>query len=110
MEYRDQMITLADVYGAHVNLSRSRLGTIIMNRGRFFDELLPDGNGRRRAVSVDNFIKVKRWFADHWPDQHPWPSGVDRWGLDDPAPEAAASGPPDPTCKPGLPVAGSVAA
>ena len=107
MDYRDQLLSLVDTYGARVNLSRARLGTIIMNQGRFFIALLPNAEGKRRAVSVDNFLKVKRWFRDHWPDDHPWPPSVDLWGLDDPAPDAAA---PPATCKPGLQVAGPVSA
>jgi hypothetical protein len=91
MDYRDQLLTLVDTYGAQVNLSRARLGTIIMNQGRFFIDLLPNADGKRRAVSVDNFLKVKRWFRDHWPKDHPWPPSVDRWGLDDAVPTEASA-------------------
>ncbi|WP_395830293.1 hypothetical protein [Elstera sp.] len=104
MDYRTQLITLAREYSRLVGLSEARISTLIVNQGGLF--------GRLRAgktCTVDTFLAVKRWFADHWPDQHPWPPGVDRWGLDDPAPPDL-SDPPDPTCKPGLQVEGSAAA
>lgn len=73
MDYRTQLITLAEEYGRSTGLSEARIATLAQNQGVFFKRIR-DGKG----CSVDTYLKVKAWFADHWPPDLKWPDGVDR--------------------------------
>ena len=72
MDYRSQILTLASTFAAATGKSEARIATIAAGSGAFFDRI-KDGAG----CSVDTYIKVKRWFAANWPDETPWPQGVD---------------------------------
>lgn len=89
MDYRTQLITLAEGYGRKTGLSEARIATLVQNQGVFFKRIRAG-----KGCSVDTYLKVKRWFAAHWPPDLDWPRGVDRPGVlpcdDD---EAAAPAP-----------------
>lgn len=73
MDYRAQLSALVERYTEATGRSAARVGTIILNQSSFF---LRIGDGG--SCSVDTYLKVKRWFADNWPDQISWPDDVDR--------------------------------
>lgn len=75
MDYRRQLITLAETHAAATGRSVARTATLIFNDGKFFASL-----ERGRACSVDNYLKAKAWFASHWPAV-PWPESVARPGV-----------------------------
>lgn len=72
MDYRLQLLTLAEHYGVASGLSPARVATIVCNHGGFFERLR-----ERKTCTVDTFLKVKRWFDENWPEGTPWPEGVD---------------------------------
>jgi len=80
MTLRDDLLQTADTYCAAVNRSRARIGTIIWNDGARFDAIAKGADTTTR-----NFEKAMQWFSDNWPDDTPWPEGVER-----PAKQAAA--------------------
>lgn len=75
MEYRQQLLRLAEDLSQARGISTARLATLILNDGNFFARL-----GRGRSTTVDTYLRVKAWFAEHWPEGRPWPEGVDRPG------------------------------
>lgn len=90
MEYRHQLLTLAERYGGAANISASRVGSLIGLSGSFFDRIRGGA-----SCNVDTYLRVKSWFVAHWPAGEPWPDGVDGLGVpprlaDNPA-EGAAS-------------------
>lgn len=76
MDYRTQLITLAEGYGRKTGLSEARIATLAQNQGVFFKRIRAG-----KGCSVDTYLKVKRWFAAHWPPDEAWPRGVDRPGV-----------------------------
>ncbi|KAA1057185.1 hypothetical protein [Azospirillum argentinense] len=84
MDYRTQLLKLASRYAEISGLSEARIGTVAVNHGGFFPRIRAGG-----ACSVDVYLRVKQWFADHWPTSEEWPAGVDRPGV---LPDAPAEG------------------
>lgn len=76
MDYRTQLTTLARSLSDATGRSEARIATLVANHGGFFDRIRRGG-----ACSVDTYLMVKRWFADHWPSDLDWPEGVDRPGV-----------------------------
>jgi hypothetical protein len=73
MDYRQQLLCLASAYRAATGRSEARVATIVHNQGTFFRRIA-GGAG----CSVDTYLKFKQWFSDNWPEEVPWPEGVDR--------------------------------
>ncbi|TWA71876.1 hypothetical protein FBZ84_101142 [Azospirillum baldaniorum] len=73
MDYRTQLLTLAEAYARSTGLSEARIATLVRNQGVFFKRIRAGG-----GCSVDTYLDVKDWFAGHWPTDLPWPEGVDR--------------------------------
>lgn len=73
MDYRTQLSTLAAQYASAMGVSEARVATIAMNDGSFFKRISSGG-----SCSVDVYLRLKQWFADHWPPDLEWPAGVDR--------------------------------
>ncbi|PWC48169.1 hypothetical protein TSA6c_17235 [Azospirillum sp. TSA6c] len=73
MDYRTQLLTLAECYGRSTGLSEARIATLAQNQGGFFKRIRAG-----KGCSVDTYLKVKGWFASHWPAALPWPDGVDQ--------------------------------
>lgn len=88
MEWRTELLTLVETFCAATGKSESRVATLAANGGMFFTRIREGG-----GCNVDNFLKVKRWFAENWPEDTPWPEGVSKSALIDTATpkEAAAS-------------------
>ena len=76
MEYRAQLIALAEAFGAATQRSEARVATMAAKDGKFF-RLVRAGKG----CTVDTYLAIKQWFADNWPAELPWPEGVDRPGV-----------------------------
>lgn len=72
MDYRAQLLALASVYGAATDRSEARVATMACNQGAFFARIRGGA-----TCSVDTYLRIKRWFADHWPPGVGWPAGVD---------------------------------
>lgn len=73
MKLRSQLVTVSDAYCAATRLSRSRVSTIVLNRGATLDGLAEG----RADVTTGTFEKAMRWFLDNWPDGAEWPRDVD---------------------------------
>ncbi|WP_143273353.1 hypothetical protein [Azospirillum palustre] len=73
MDYRTQLSTLAAQYASAMGVSEARVATRAMNDGSFFKRISSGG-----SCSVDVYLRLKQWFADHWPSDLEWPVGVDR--------------------------------
>ncbi|WP_042700775.1 hypothetical protein [Azospirillum sp. B506] len=73
MDYRTQLSTLAAQYASAMGVSEARVATRAMNDGSFFKRISSGG-----SCSVDVYLRLKQWFADHWPPDLEWPVGVDR--------------------------------
>lgn len=71
MDYRKQILRLADIYANRTGRSTARIATLIHNQGQFF-ERLEEGKG----CTVDTFLKALCWFEANWPEDLPWPEGV----------------------------------
>lgn len=74
MDYRSQLVSLAETYSAAVGLSEARIANLAKCDSRFF-ERMREGKGCR----VDTMIRVIRFFSENWPnDRVAWPEFVDR--------------------------------
>lgn len=76
MDYRTQLITLAETLSAATSRSVARIATLAANRGSFFDDLRAG-----KGCTVDTYLAVKAWFAANWPAGLDWPAGVDPVGV-----------------------------
>lgn len=74
MTLREQLVTIADAYGALRKIGRQRVSTLVLNRGATLDALAEG----RVDVNTGTFEKAMRWFADNWPDDADWPENIDR--------------------------------
>jgi hypothetical protein len=74
MLLKDHLVTVADVYARAVGLSRSRVSTIVLNRGATLDAIA-DG---RADITTGTFQKAMAWFAERWPEGVAWPADIDR--------------------------------
>lgn len=76
MDYRAQLIALADAYREHTGRSQARVATIILDQSKFFARIAEGG-----GCTVDTYLTVKAWFAANWPEGAPWPEGVHPPGV-----------------------------
>jgi len=77
MEYREQLLALVKAYCSRPGApSEARIATVIRNQGAFFLKI-----AHGASCTVDTYLQVKEWFADHWPSDLAWPEGVDRPGV-----------------------------
>lgn len=74
------LVALCDAYAAHRRISHWRVSALARRPnpdkpgdGRFFDRLR-NGAGCTTATAES----VMAWFSDHWPDDLPWPAGIQR--------------------------------
>ncbi|WP_376956492.1 hypothetical protein ABNQ39_00440 (plasmid) [Azospirillum sp. A26] len=72
-DYRTQLTLLSETMASATGRSEARLATLAVNHGAFFDRIRGGG-----GCSVDMYLRVKEWFAENWPENVPWPDGVDR--------------------------------
>ena len=78
MTTTEQLLALANVYGAHTGLTRATVGTYVMNDGKFFSGLAGEGVEKPRSCTLRTAERVLTWFSDHWPSDLPWPADVPR--------------------------------
>lgn len=73
MQLTDQLLTVARVYCAAREVSKSRVSTLIFNDGKKFD-LLEQG----KDLGTKTHEKAMQWFSDRWPEGADWPAEVAR--------------------------------
>lgn len=73
MDYRHQLITLAERFGAKRGVSEARTANLVGCDSRFFARLREGGGCR-----VDTLHRVVQFFSDHWPDGAMWPDCIAR--------------------------------
>ncbi|WP_309086431.1 hypothetical protein [Chelativorans sp.] len=74
MMLKQQLLLVSDAYSALVGLSRSRVSTIVLNRGSTLDAIAQG----RADITTGTFEKAMLWFSENWPDDSAWPAGVER--------------------------------
>lgn len=74
MLLKNQLLLVSDLYAAQMKLSRSRVSTIVLNRGATLDAIA-DG---RADVTTGTFEKAMLWFSNNWPTDAVWPEAVAR--------------------------------
>lgn len=82
MDWRRDLIVLAEAFCAVTGRSESRVASLVGGTGIFYRRLR-NGGGCSAAV----YQRALQWFSDHWPSDTPWPEGIAR-------PVAAASAEP----------------
>jgi len=80
MNLKQQLLLVSDLYAEAATLSRSRVSTIVLNRGATLDAIA-DG---KADVTTGTYEKAMLWFSVNWPADLEWPQQVFR-----PLPEAA---------------------
>lgn len=73
MDYRHELILLAETYAAATKRSVARISTLVRNDGKFFDKL-KGGAG----CTMDTYQSSLRWFSQNWPADTPWPESIAR--------------------------------
>lgn len=68
-----ELVILAKAYQAATGMKHSRLSKLAGRNNRFFERLYAGG-----GCHSDNLEYASQWFRDHWPDNVPWPSEVQR--------------------------------
>jgi len=71
MDYRQEIILLAEEFGRLTRRSVARVSTMVAQQGSFIQRIR-DGGG----ITVDKYLAVKEWFALNWPADTAWPEGV----------------------------------
>ena len=67
------LLTLANLYGAHIGLSHWRVSFLVRKDGQFFKRL--DGGA---SCTLKTAAAVLQWFSDNWPDDLAWPKDIAR--------------------------------
>ncbi len=73
MMMREQIILVADTFGAASGIGRKRVSTIVLNRGSKLDDIAAGGD-----LMTGVFERALLWFSENWPDDATWPSEVPR--------------------------------
>lgn len=61
-------------YVEATDVSRAKVGSLILNDNTFFRRVLED----RQGFTVRIYDRVMQWFSDHWPADAAWPADVPR--------------------------------
>lgn len=67
------LISLAETYTAHRNLSEATVSNRVASHARLFKRLR-DGKG----CTLATYYKALNWFDRHWPIDLEWPSDIPR--------------------------------
>ena len=68
------LVTLADLYATKMGVSLWRVGHLAASRGSFFVDL----KKKNRHCQTNTYMRVLRWFFEHWPEDLVWPSDIPR--------------------------------
>ncbi|MBR9841178.1 MAG: hypothetical protein GYB50_25345 [Rhodobacteraceae bacterium] len=78
---RNNMVTLADLYAQHMNISLWRVSFLVRGNGNFFGRLSgrydPDGKGPS-SCNLRTVDAVFQWFDANWPGDLEWPADIHR--------------------------------
>lgn len=74
MTLKDHLLAVADAYAMARGLSRSRVSTIVLNRGATLDAIAAG----TADITTGTYEKALAWFSDHWPADAAWPEAVAR--------------------------------
>lgn len=74
MTLRETLAHMILDYAAATGIDRARLSRRLFRDGRRAN-LIVAGEG---DVTTGTYEKAMRWFSENWPDDRPWPDGVDR--------------------------------
>lgn len=69
----NDIITLVEVYARFNNLSEATVSNQATTHARLFSRLRAG-----HSCTLATYERVVSWFADNWPDDLEWPSGIDR--------------------------------
>ena len=69
----DQLLDLLAAYRGAVSLSESRIAALAAGNPLFYVRLRDGG-----SCTIRLYLRVLRWFSDHWPEHLEWPPGVPR--------------------------------
>lgn len=67
------LVDLANLYGAHHNVSHWRVSFLARGNGQFFR-----GLGEGKSCTLKTAAAVLQWFSDNWPDDLAWPKDIAR--------------------------------
>lgn len=84
MTLKGCLLSVADAYAAATGLSRSRISTIVLNRGATLEAIAAG----KADVTTGTYEKAMSWFSSNWPETAVWPDGIERPAVTEP--EAAA--------------------
>ena len=73
MTHREVLLTLFKCYCSRVNLSQARVSTLVFNHGGRIDRIRAG-----RDFTIGSYERALRWFSEHWPEELPWPAGIER--------------------------------
>lgn len=77
MNFREQIVVVADRFADARGIGRKRVSTIVFNRGSKLDDIAGGGD-----LNTGNFERAMRWFSNEWPCGIEWPEGVPRPARD----------------------------
>lgn len=69
----EHLITLAEIFGSHINRKEATISNWIVGHARLFKRFR-DGGG----CTVETALIARQWFSDHWPADLEWPRDIDR--------------------------------
>jgi len=73
MDWRRDLIALAEAYCSATGKSESRVASLVGGTGVFYRRLRGGG-----GCSATVYQRAMRWFSDNWPEDTPWPQNVTR--------------------------------
>ncbi|MEP9389622.1 hypothetical protein [Mesorhizobium sp. KR9-304] len=74
LNLRSQLISVSNAYCAATRLSRSRVSTIVLNRGATLDKIAAGESD----INTGTFEKALLWYSANWPENAVWPDDVAR--------------------------------
>lgn len=73
MDYRQQLLMLAEIMCKERGLSEARIANLAGCDSRFFTRIRSGG-----GCHVDTMLRVVKFFSDNWPSGLSWPDGIER--------------------------------
>ena len=87
MTHREVLLTLFECYCRRAKLSQARVSTLVFNHGGRIARIRAG-----RDFTIGSYVRALRWFSNHWPEELPWPAGIERPSRAGLRGEAAATG------------------